>query len=81
MNLKKLSYNHGGFILVLCGYLFYKEPTVLDFIDITNVVEPLNKGYFILFYFIEKCQNLQIRVILLGNKATININTLKANVI
>ncbi len=52
MNFKKLPYNHGGFILVLCGYLFYKEPTVLDFIYITNVVEPLNKGYFILFYFI-----------------------------
>jgi len=50
MNLKKLPYNHRGFILVLCGYLFYKEPTVLDFIYITNVVEPLNKGYFILFY-------------------------------
>jgi hypothetical protein len=78
MNLKKLPYNHGGFILVLCGYLFYKEPTVLDFIYITNVVEPLNKGYVILF---EKCQNLKIRVILLGNTATININTLKANVI
>jgi len=77
MNFKKLPYNHGGFILVLCGYLFYKEPTVLDFIYITNVVEPLNKGYFILFYFIWKMSELANK----GNKVTININALKANVI
>jgi hypothetical protein len=31
---------------------------VLDFIYITNVVEPLNKGYFILFYFIWKMSEL-----------------------